>query len=66
MTTGSFDNFAGAINEIGPLYPFAGSEMILVVIGVVCWIAWHVSEMRIEQREYDDEIASGAVDREPD
>jgi hypothetical protein len=56
MTTGSFENFAGTIADIGPLYPFVGSEMLLVIIAVIFWLWWHVSELRIEKREYDLEV----------
>ncbi|MGB1883388.1 MAG: hypothetical protein ACPHUF_05745 [Gammaproteobacteria bacterium] len=56
MSTGSFENFAGTITEIGPLYPFVGSEMILVGAAVIFWLWWHISEMRIEKREYEEEV----------
>lgn len=56
MTTGSFENFAGTIADIGPLYPFVGSEIFLVIAAVIFWLWWHVSELRIEKREYDLEV----------
>ena len=57
MSTGNFENFAGVITDIGPLYPFVGSEFVLVIAAVIFWLWWHVSEMRIEKREYEEEIA---------
>lgn len=62
MTTGSFENWAGTISEIGPVYPFVGSEGILVIIGVVFWVAWHVFQMRQEAAdlsEQDEHFKSG-------
>jgi len=44
---GSFNNPA----EIGALYPFVGTEVILVIVGVVLWLAWHVLQTRNESGE---------------
>ncbi|MEM7542346.1 MAG: hypothetical protein AAF384_12300 [Pseudomonadota bacterium] len=55
MSTGRFENFAGTITDIGPLYPFVGSEMFLVIAAVIFWLWWHWAEMRIEKREYEEE-----------
>ncbi len=57
MTTGSFQNWAGMIADIGPIYPFVGSEMLLWIIAVVLWIVWHVVQAKRENRQYQDEIA---------
>ncbi len=56
MMTGSFENFAGTITDIGPLYPFVGGEMVMCVIAVVFWLGWHISELWIEKREYEAEV----------
>lgn len=63
MSTGSFESFAARIADIGPLYPFVGSEVVLVIVAVGCWIAWHVYELRMEQRDYDKQLK--ALDDEP-
>jgi hypothetical protein len=57
MTTASFQNWAGQITDIGPIYPFVGTEVALLIIGLVGWIAWHVVQVRREEREYQDDIA---------
>ena len=49
MSTGNFENWAGNIADIGPIYPFVGAEWLFVLIGVVYWIVWHVRQ--IKQRE---------------
>lgn len=56
MTTGSFENWAGSITDIGPIYPFVGWETALFVLAVVLWIVWHVVQARAESRRYKDEI----------
>ena len=55
MTTGSFTNWAGTISEIGPIYPFVGTEFLLVVAGVVFWIAWHIAQLRKESKQLREE-----------
>lgn len=50
MGTG-LDSFADPQN-IGPLYPFAGTEVALAVIGILLWIWWHVRQIMTENREY--------------
>jgi hypothetical protein len=51
MGTG-LDSFADPQN-IGPLYPFAGTEVALAVIGILLWIGWHVRQIMTENREYE-------------
>ena len=38
MSTGNFENWAGTITDIGPMYPFVGTEMIWFIAGLVFWI----------------------------
>lgn len=40
--------------EIGPIYPFVGTEVALTIIGVVLWIAFHVITGREENKQWDD------------
>ena len=55
MSTGSFENWAGVIADIGPIYPFVGAEWLFVLIGVVYWIAWHVKQLGSENRSLADQ-----------
>ncbi len=55
MMTGSFTNWAGTISEIGPIYPFVGTEFLLVVAGVVFWIAWHIVQLKNESKQLKEE-----------
>ena len=54
MTT--IESWAGNIAEIGPIYPFVGSEFLLCAIGFALWIVWFVLQGRMESREYAREI----------
>ena len=56
MRTGHIENWSGNMIDIGPLYPFVGSEFLLWVIALVVWLAWHYWQSRIEKKEYDDDI----------
>ena len=57
MSTGSFENWAGEISEIGPIYPFVGSEFIFWIIGIALWIVWHIIQSRVENKHYRDEVS---------
>ena len=56
MSTGNFENWAGTITDIGPMYPFVGTEMIWVIAGLVFWIWWHVVQTKRENKAYEEEI----------
>lgn len=56
MTTASFANWAGNITDIGAIYPMVGTEVWLLIIGLVFWIAWHIIQIRAESRSYRREI----------
>lgn len=48
MMTGSFTDWAGTIADIGPIYPFVGTEFLLVLAGLAFWVAWHIAQLRSE------------------
>jgi hypothetical protein len=56
MSTGSFETWKGTVTDIGPLYPFVGSEVALVIIGLAFWIVWHLLQHRMEQSNYNDDM----------
>ncbi len=53
--TGNFTDWNGNMTDIGPLYPFVGAEMLMVLLLVVFWVAWHVIQVRAETRQHDAE-----------
>jgi hypothetical protein len=56
MTTANFENWAGRIADIGPIYPFVGSEFLLFIVGLIFYIGWQVMQLRIESNEYKDDM----------
>lgn len=56
MSTANFENWAGNIADIGPIYPFVGSEVLWFIIGVAFWIGWHVIQTTRESREWEEDL----------
>ena len=50
------ESWGGTITDIGPIYPMVGAEGVLVIIGVVLWIVWHVIQAKRENRDYEEQI----------
>ena len=50
------ESWGGTITDIGPIYPMVGTEGVLVIIGVVAWIVWHVVQAKRENREYEEQV----------
>ena len=55
MSTGNFANWDGDLTQLGAIYPFVGSEMLMVILAVIFWIGWHILQIRAENRQLDDE-----------
>jgi hypothetical protein len=55
MNTGRIENWDGAIADIGPIYPFVGSEVLMVILCVIFWIGWHVWQYRMESQRFAEE-----------
>ena len=53
--TGNFTNWDGDLTAVGPIYPFVGSEMLMVIILLVVWIGWHIVQLRMENRTMENE-----------
>jgi hypothetical protein len=54
MSTGAVENWSGNIDEIGAIYPFAGSEVLLVILCAMFYVIWQVIVSRRESREWRD------------
>ena len=52
----TIESWGGTIADIGPVYPMVGTEGLLVIIGVVAWIVWHVVQAKRENREYEEQV----------
>jgi len=59
MTTG-IESWNVDLMSIGPMYPFAGTETMLAIVGIATWIIWHWIQARNEKAEIDQEVAEHA------
>ena len=55
MNTGLVSNWDGNLFDIGPIYPFVGWEVPMVILGFVFWIGWQYMQMRMEGRQLNQE-----------
>lgn len=60
MATGLVESWAGSMLDIGPIYPFVGTEKALLIVGLVLWVLWHVWQAWNESREYKREYKEEA------
>lgn len=51
MSTIGLENWAVDLKDVGAIYPFQGTEGIMVVAGLVFWVGWHILQMRQESAE---------------
>ena len=70
MSTNGLTSWAVDLKDVGAIYPFQGSEVLMVIIGLVFWIGFHVLQLRNEAREIrhemevkDGDSARQAIDR---
>jgi hypothetical protein len=55
MTTGNFTDWSGNMLDLGPLYPFVGSEGLMVLVVAIAWIGWHILQIRAENKQHDEQ-----------
>lgn len=55
MATGLVDNWLN-LDTFGPIYPFVGTEIYLVIVGFVFWIGWHIWQFKRESAVFKEEI----------
>ncbi len=55
MSTGAVDNWLN-LDTFGPIYPFAGAEVFLAIVGIALWILWHFLQIRKENEEFRKDI----------
>ena len=60
MATTTYTSWAGDLAEAGAVYPFVGSEVIMVIMGVVFWLTCQIlmSKMETEELEAEEKAAS--------
>lgn len=60
MATNGYESWAVDLKDVGAVYPFQGSEVLMVLIGIAFWIVWHVVQMRQEAIELEHEMDADA------
>ena len=61
MSTTPLDSWAVDLGDVTVIYPFVGSEKLMVVIAVVLWIAWHIWQVKFESNTYKEDIEKHAT-----
>lgn len=52
----TIESWAVDLTTIGPAYPMVGTEFILFIIGMACWIGWHVIQIKKESETYNEDM----------
>jgi hypothetical protein len=42
--------------DLGPFYPWVGSEVVMALVGIAAWIVWHIIQAKMENRTYEEEV----------
>jgi len=56
MSTTGIESWAVDLKDVGAIYPFQGSEVLMVIVGVALWIAWHFWCVRWERSQHEEKI----------
>ncbi len=54
MSTIGLDSWAVDLKDVGAIYPFQGTEVLMVIVGLAFWIGFHVIQMRQEAAEIEE------------
>ena len=52
MSMTNVESWSVDLATVGPIYPMVGTEGILVILGLVFWIGWHIWQIRFENRTF--------------
>jgi hypothetical protein len=56
MSNTIVESWSGAdLTQLGPIYPFVGTEVVLVLLGLAFWLGFHVLQAGIEKREMEED-----------
>ena len=58
MSTNGLTSWAVDLKDIGAIYPFQGSEVLLVILGLAFWVGWHIVQTRQESSEIESDLAA--------
>ena len=57
MSTTGLESWAVDLADVSAVYPFQGTEVAMAVIGIVLWVAWHVWQIKFENKTYEEDAA---------
>jgi hypothetical protein len=63
MSTNGLTSWAVDLKDVGAIYPFQGTETLLVIIGLAFWIGFHVWQIRHENAELEAERKRASGER---
>ena len=58
MSTNGITSWAVDLKDVGAIYPFQGWEVLLVILGFIFWIGWHLIQTRQESAEIASDMAA--------
>ncbi len=61
MSTTPVDSWAVDLADVTLIYPWVGTEVLMVLVAVVLWIGWHVWQCKLENNTYKEEIEKYAT-----
>ncbi len=56
MTTTGVSSWAVSLDEVGPIYPFQGMEIVFLLVALIFWIWWHIVCFKMELNRQDEKI----------
>ena len=62
MATTSYTSWAADLADVGAVYPFVGSEVVMVILGVVFWLTCQIMMSKMEKEELEAEEKSATVE----
>jgi len=55
MATGLVDSWTN-VDKFGAVYPFPGSETLMVLLALVVWLGWHIWQIKEENAEFKADV----------
>ncbi len=62
MSTTPIPSWSVDLAEVTTIYPWVGSEVFLVLVAVILWLAWHVWQVKHENNDYEQQIKNHGDD----
>ena len=61
MSTTELNTWAVDLAQVGPIYPWVGTEVLMFIVSVVLWLVWHIWQVRFESNTYKEDIEKHAT-----